>query len=237
MNIQQIGHAILHLDEYDEDYLVPLPNVKVQGILTGSPYPELVGSHSIVSSSGFIADIDFSGKKLLGMTGKKNHLHASIFSLEDKKRSKPIFEAEGSWSESFELKDSSGHVIDTYDVASARSTGFRVPPMEKQDPWESRKAWKGVIESIQSGDMQGVADNKSKLENAQRQLRKKPETSEESWRPLFFKKEDRHDVAQKLLGEVGQTLAKDQTQGVWRFNREAAASLQRPWRGDVTPFG
>ena len=37
VNIQQIGHAVLHVDKYEEDYLIPLPNVKVKGILTGGP--------------------------------------------------------------------------------------------------------------------------------------------------------------------------------------------------------
>jgi hypothetical protein len=35
VNIQQIGHAVLHIDAFDEDYLIPLPNIKVKGILTG----------------------------------------------------------------------------------------------------------------------------------------------------------------------------------------------------------
>ncbi|KAK4503389.1 hypothetical protein PRZ48_004304 [Zasmidium cellare] len=237
VNIQQIGHAILHLNEFDEDYLIPLPNVKVQGILTGSPYPELQGSHSIISSSGYIADVDFTGKTFLGLKGQKNHVKASIFKTEDRKHKDPIFTAEGSWSESFEVKNESGEVIDTYDVTSAESTGFHVAPVEKQDPWESRKAWDGVIKSIQSGHMQGVADNKNKLENAQRALRKEPGTSEESWRPLFFKDETRHPVAEKLLKEVGETLDSESTCGVWRFDRGAAERLQRPWRGELTPYG
>jgi len=58
VNIQQIGHAVLHIDQYDEDYLIPLPNVKVKGILTGGPYPELTEPCTIVSSSGYVADVD-----------------------------------------------------------------------------------------------------------------------------------------------------------------------------------
>lgn len=38
VNIQQIGQAVLHLDAHDEDYLIPLPNIKVKGILTGYVY-------------------------------------------------------------------------------------------------------------------------------------------------------------------------------------------------------
>lgn len=237
VNIQQIGHAILHIDEFDEDYLVPLPNVKVSGIVSGSPYPELHGSYTIVCSSGYTAEVDFSGKSLLGMKGKKNHLQATVFSPTDAKHKEPIFTAEGSWSEGFDIKDASGHVVDSHDAASAQTTDFRVPAVDKQDPWESRSAWDGVLRSIREGNMQGVADAKNELEEAQRDLRKKPETSEESWRPLFFRKAREHPVAEKLLSAAGQGLQAESTCGVWRFDAEAASRLQRPWRGELTPHG
>ena len=94
MTITQIGHAILHLDEFDEDYLIPLPNVKVTGILTGSPYPELQGSHSIVCSSGYVAEIDFSGKRMFGFAGDRNHVVASVYAPGDRKHKEPIYVAE-----------------------------------------------------------------------------------------------------------------------------------------------
>lgn len=237
VNIRQIGHAILHLDEYNEDYLIPLPDVKVSGVITGSPYPELQGSHSIISSSGYIANVDFSGKSFLGLKGEKNHLHAEVYSTQDAKHERPIFTADGNWATGFEIKDGSGQQIDSYDVSAASSTEFRVASLDKQDPWESRKAWKGVIQSVRSGNMQGVADSKSELETAQRELRKRPETSEESWKPLFFRSDSGHAVAEKLLAEVGEALDSKATCGVWRFDSDAASRLQRPWRGELTPFG
>jgi len=237
VNIQQIGHAILTIDKYDENYLIPLPNVKVSGILSGSPYPELVGSHTIVSSSGYLAHVDFSGKRFLGLGGQKNHLHAEVRQVTGNDSGEAIYVAEGSWSEGFEIKDSSGQVIDKHDVGSAQATAFQTPALEKQDAWESRKAWDGVIKSIQSGSMQGVADHKNKLENAQRAMRKKPETSEAAWKPLFFRKDTGHALAEGLLGKVGQKLEADKTEGCWRFDADAAARHQRPWRGELTPFG
>ncbi|KXT14921.1 hypothetical protein AC579_3053 [Pseudocercospora musae] len=237
VNIQQIGHAILHLDEFNEDYLIPLPDVKVKGILTGSPYPELQGSHSLISSSGYIAEVDFSGKGIFGLSGEKNHVKASVYGTGDKKHKDALFTAEGSWSKGFDIKDSSGQVIDSYDVAAAKPSDFRVLPEQEQDPWESRKAWHGVIESIHEGNMQGVANRKSELENAQRELRKRPDTSEEMWQSLFFSRESRHPVAEELLSEVDQDLDSKSTCGVWRFNADAAGRVQRPWRGDLTPFG
>ncbi|KAM3425319.1 Protein kes1 [Cercospora zeina] len=237
VNITQIGHAVLHLDELNEDYLIPLPDVKVQGILTGSPYPELRGSHSIMSSTGYRAIIDFSGKRLLGLSGEKNHVHAAIYAPEDKKHSDPIYIAEGNWSESFSTKDASGRTIDTYNVSSATATEFRTLPLDRQDPWESRKAWQHVIAAIKAGNMQGVADAKSQLENGQREMRKRAETSEKDWKALFFTKETGNPVAEKLLAEVGERLDVERTMGVWRFDWEATRTLSRPWRSELTPYG
>ncbi|KAH9835951.1 KES1 protein [Teratosphaeria destructans] len=237
VNIQQIGHAILHIDEYNEDYLIPLPNVKVKGILTGGPYPELSGTYEIVSSSGFLAAINFSGKGILGFGGKKNHVVAKGYRQDDSERRSAVFMAEGSWSESFTITDSSGQTRDTYNVASASASTFRVPEIGQQDPWESRKAWSGVINGIRQGNMQDVATNKSKLENAQRGLRKLPETSEEQWRPLFFRKENQNVVAERLLAIVGKSSSAADTRGAWKFDHGKAASLERPWRNELTPYG
>ncbi|KAF2726200.1 Oxysterol-binding protein [Polychaeton citri CBS 116435] len=238
VNIQQMGHAVLHLDRFDEDYLVPLPNVKVKGILTGGPYPELNGVYHIVSSSGYVSEIDFTGKGFFGFGGNKNHVRAAIYSSDDKKHREPIFTAEGGWSDgNIVFKDGEANEIEVYDVSSSPAADFQTLPLDQQDPWESRNAWSGVIASVRKGDMQGVSDNKAKLENAQRELRKKPETSEENWRPLFFRKEKGNAVAEKLLNSIGEKLIPEQTMGIWRFDREGAVRKERPWRGDLTPFG
>ncbi|QIW94821.1 hypothetical protein AMS68_000339 [Peltaster fructicola] len=204
VNIQQIGHAILHVDKYDEDYLIPLPNVRVKGILTG-PYPELHGTYTIVSSSGYIAVVEFTGKGFLGFGGEKNHLQAKVYKGH-KAGGDPLYTVEGGWAHSFTFKDRAGKEIDTYDVATAPATACRTLPIEEQDPWESQRAWKDVIDGIHAGDMRKVSESKTKLENAQRAMRKKPELSEDAWQPLFFTKTDSHPIAQRLHDAVGQNL-------------------------------
>jgi hypothetical protein len=236
VNIKQIGHAVLHVDAYDEDYLVPLPNIKVKGILTGGPYPELNGHYTIVSSSGCVAEVDFSGKGVLGFGGQKNHVQAHVYGAGDGERENALFSVEGNWAESFVFKDAGGSTIETYDVAAAASAECRTAPLEEQDAWESRKAWSKVIAAIHAGDMQTVADSKSSLENAQRALRKESGTSEEMWKPLFFRREQHDPVAGDLLKVAGQRLDADATGGIWRFDAQTATTVDRPWRS-FTPHG
>ena len=237
VNIQQIGYAVLHLDQYDEDYLIPLPNVKVKGILTGGPYPELTEPCKIVSSAGYVAEVDFSGKKMLGFSGEKNHVEARVYLTDDKKRKDSIFSVEGNWTEKLIFKDSKGETLETYDVANAPSIDFRTLPLDKQDPWESRKAWNGVISSIGHGDMRGVAEHKNKLENAQRELRKQSKTSEEKWKAVFFHQEKSDPVAEKLQGVIGVSFDPASTCGIWKIDREKAIKCERPFREKLTPHG
>lgn len=236
VNIQQIGHAVLHVDKYDEDYLIPLPNVRVKGILTGGPYPELHGSYTIVSSSEYIAVVEFTGKGMLGFGGQKNHLQAKVYKG-SKPSGNPIYTVEGGWAESFTFYDSEGKEMDTYDVANAGSTPCQTLPVEDQDPWESQNAWKKVIDGIHAGNMQTVASSKTELENAQRAMRKKPGLTEDEWQPLFFSKVNENKTAQTLHEKIGKKLNVEGTRGIWKFNFDKVTSLERPWRGELTPFG
>ncbi|RSM05683.1 hypothetical protein CEP52_006196 [Fusarium oligoseptatum] len=70
INIRQIGHAIIHIDKFDEDYLVPLPNVLVRGFLSACLYPEIIGTYSIVSSSGYVSEINFFWHRFLSRKEK-----------------------------------------------------------------------------------------------------------------------------------------------------------------------
>jgi hypothetical protein len=131
VNIKQIGHAILHVDRFDEDYLIPLPNVKVKGILTGTPYPELHGTYHIVSSSGFISEIDFSGKGFL--SGKKNSVDATLY--KDGAKKHPIYSVSGQWNEKLSFNEmESGNAIEIIDVTTLKSTLMNVDHLDQQDP-------------------------------------------------------------------------------------------------------
>lgn len=237
VNIQQIGQAVLTVDAFDESYLIPLPNIKVKGILTGSPYPELEGSYSIVSTSGYVAEVEFSGRGMLGLSGHRNEVHAAVYRVADHKRQDVMFSAEGSWSDRFVFKNTNADEIDAYDVATASAIPFVVAPLTDQDPWESRKAWQGVIEGVHVGDMRAVANSKNTLESAQRQLRQQPATNDETWRALFFRNTDSNPIAAQLLSLVGKSLDPGNTRGVWRFDADQAAAVNRPWRGQSRPGG
>ncbi|TKX27314.1 KES1-like protein 1 [Elsinoe australis] len=230
VNVKQMGHAVLTLEKWNESYLIPLPAVKVSGILSGAPYPELGGHYQIVSSGGYICEIDFSGKRVLGFGGEKHHVHAAIFKREDEGKKDVIYEIEGAWNGEMVVKDGKGEVIDSWNVQDLTPVLPQVPKEEEQSPYESRRAWAGVIKSLNEGNMQGVVDAKSKIEEAQRSQRKKNAEQGKTWQPLFFKKVDRDEQWERLTQGVTKEQTDDsKVHGFWKFDK-AAEGKTRPFR-------
>lgn len=234
VSIKQIGHAILHLDKWDEDYLIPLPNVRVKGLLSGTPYPELEGTYYLASSSGFVSEIGFSGRGWF--SGMKNSFEAKTYRHTDSK--KILYKVTGQWNDKFTIYDVMGDKeIETYGSANQPTAQLHVEDVEEQDPWESRRAWRGVIESLNRGDMGGTSRAKSKVEQGQRNMRKEEGKKGEHWRPAFYKKETEDPVFERLAAMVGAKLEADKTMGVWKLDRKAVENSRKPYHAGIVPTG
>ena len=226
INVKQVGHAILHIDRYNEDYLITLPALHIEGLITGSPYVELEKSTYIVSSSGFTSKVDYSGKGWL--SGKKNSFSASMY--RHGKEKDPIYNVDGQWTENFTVKDAHKHVVYTYEAKKTPKTPLSLKPIEQQDPLESRRAWQKVATAINKGDMNTTAGEKSVIENSQREMRKKEQAEGRSWQRTFFTQSNRDPVFESLLKEIpGGSLEQDQTNGIWLFDAQKAQHAQKPY--------
>lgn len=229
INVRQVGHAILHIDKYDEDYLMTLPALHIDNLVTGSPYVELNKSSYIVGSNGFTSRIDYSGKGWV--SGTKNSLTAIMYPHgKEKSKSDVLYTAEGSWSDSFVIKDSHKHVVETYNAKKEPKATLQVAPISEQDPLESRRAWQKVADAITKGNMDVVSAEKTLIEEQQRALRKKEAAEHMEWERRFFSRAKTLPVFDKLIKEVPYgTLEKDQTDGIWVFDQEKAASAKPPF--------
>jgi oxysterol-binding protein-related protein 9/10/11 len=235
LNVKQTGHAMLHIDTYNEDYLIPILDFRIKGLLSGRLYPELGGTYHIISSSGFVSEISFSGQGFF--SGMKNSFEAKIYHREDEKKS-PVYTASGQWSGTFTIRDPiSATDIETYIPDSILPAPLYIPDLADQDPWETRNAWKDVLAALSDGDMQGIVREKSKLEEAQRAMRKKEIAQNITWEPKFFSSTKEDPLFDKLASATGWQLHSGRTKGVWRFDEEKAKQLSKPYYGDLTPFG
>ncbi|QIW95081.1 hypothetical protein AMS68_000599 [Peltaster fructicola] len=228
-HIRQVGHAMLHIDEFDEDYLITLPSLQCEGLITGSPYMELNKSTYIVSSSGYSARIDYAGKGWV--SGSKNSVSAVIYPHgKEKSKADHIYTAEGQWTKQIVFKK--GHdTVETYNAQSEKKTELTVAPIEDQDPLESRRAWKKVADAIRVGDMNATSAEKTVIEVSQRELRKKEAAEHTEWPRRFFSRATTSPIFEKLVKDVPHgALEADQTNGVWVFDQAKAASAKPPFQ-------
>lgn len=230
IHVKQVGHALLHLDAYDEDFLITLPALHIEGLLKGSPYVELNKSSYIVSSSGYTARIDYAGAGWV--SGKKNSLTAVVFPHgKEKDKKSAMYKAEGSWSDEFVIKDADKNVVEQYNAKKEPKTPLSVAEIKDQDPLESRRAWQKVAEAIEKGDMNATSAEKTKIEEFQRAARKKEQSEGREWQRTFFSKADSLPIFEKLVKEVPYgSLDKDQTGGVWVFDPAKAQNAKPPFR-------
>jgi hypothetical protein len=229
---QQVGHALLHIDAYNEDYLITLPPLHIEGLIMGSPYVELNSSTYIQSSSGYTARIDYSGKGWV--SGKKNTFTAVLYP--DGREKDAIYKAEGQWTDTFQIRDAKTKaVVDKFDHKQIKTTPLIVAPIEQQDDFETRRAWKKVSDAIVKGDLDLTSAEKTIIETRQREMRKQEKDAGREWERKFFSRAEDVSAIKRLAEKFGETINDTQTNGVWVFDDKKASSATTPFHPDVKP--
>jgi oxysterol-binding protein-related protein 9/10/11 len=221
--VKQIGHAVFSIPAYDETFLITLPNLHIEGLIFGSPFVELNDKTYITSSSGYTAKIDYSGKGWL--SGKKNSFTATMYPTG--KERETLYTITGQWTKTFEIFEGSkkGEAIDTYDADATTTTALQIAPIEEQDPMESRRAWQKVAAGIAVGDMDITGIEKTKIEEAQRELRRQERAEGRVWERRYFTLVDSDPTLNQLGPVIGVTPEADKTGGIWRFDETKANAL------------
>ncbi|CAK7210999.1 hypothetical protein SCUCBS95973_000981 [Sporothrix curviconia] len=266
VQVRQVGHAVVRVDAYDEEYLIPLPDIKVRGFLSGRLYPEITDTYHIAGSNGYAAEIKFSGQGM-AWGGTRNAFVATVYgprSLDESKdasNARPakksaksnngreaLYTIDGVWSKGWTVRDArTNAVVETYNVDAPENAPAPIvlPDTATQDPWESRRAWAGVLDGLGKGNMSQTVAEKSKIEQAQRRMRAQEAAAGEVWTPLFFKSDGHNgsEVFHRLAagvpggGSPNLQLYDDRTKGVWRVDDDKIKNIQRPFRGGLTPLG
>lgn len=238
--MKQLGHALLTItppgaDKNDpsqkERYVLSLPALHVESLIYGNPFMELEKATRIASSTGYVAKVDYAGKGWL--SGKKNSFSASLFKESDGEK-KPLYTVDGQWSEAFTIKDArTKDKVDHYSAKDTKTAPFELSPIDQQDYFESRRAWKDVAFAIERGDMDSTSIAKSKIENGQRELRKIEQSEGREWERRFFKRvnesEDEEFLKLARLVQLPNDLDADKTNGVWRFDKPRSVGAKSPY--------
>lgn len=238
--MKQIGHSLLTItppgaDKNDpsqrERYVISLPTLHVESLIYGTPFIELEKSTRIASSTGYVAKVDYSGKGWL--SGKRNTFTASLYK-ESEGEKKPLYCVDGQWSEAFVIKDArTKEEVDRYSVKDTKTAPFDLAPIEQQDHYESRRAWKDVAAAIERGDMDTTSAAKSKIENAQREMRRVERSEGREWERRFFNRVSENDDQELLklakVANLPSDLDADKTGGVWRFDKARSIDAKPPY--------
>jgi len=211
ISVKQIGHATLKIPAYNETYIISLPALHIEGLMTGAPYVELSKSSYIVSSSGYTSKIDYSGKGWL--SGKKNSFTATTYPSDKPKNI--LYMADGQWTGAFCIKDANKKEIESYDPVVFPAVPPTVTPITEQSPLETRRAWSKVAEAIKKGDMDAVHKEKTIIETQQREQRKKEKEEGTEWPRKYFMRLEKDPVFESLAKKVGEAPEADKTDGIW----------------------
>lgn len=149
------------------------------------------------------------------------------------KEREPLYTIDGQWTDSFTIHDGTkktGDIIETYNAKTSKTTPLIVAPIDQQDPYESNRAWQHVAAAIRKTDMDTVGAEKSKIENAQRELRRKEQAEGREWERIFFRRlSSSCPKFEKLSRPVGEKIESDKTGGVWRYDEAKAKEAKSPF--------
>ena len=212
----------MHLERFNEDYLISLPSLHIEGLIYGSPFVELNRSTYIRSSTGYTARVDYSGKGWV--SGKKNSFTAILHA--DGREKDPLYTIDGQWSDRFVIKEGKHNkVVGTYQARDHPTTPLIVAPLDRQDPLESRRAWHQVATAILKGDLDKTGAEKSLIENQQRDLRRLEQQEGREWERRFFVRVDHDPVFDALASRIGERSEPEKTGGIWRWDPKKASQL------------
>uniref|UniRef100_A0A5F4VYP8 Oxysterol-binding protein n=3 Tax=Cebidae TaxID=9498 RepID=A0A5F4VYP8_CALJA len=187
IGVTMVGEGILSLLEHGEEYTFSLPCAYARSILT-VPWVELGGKVSVnCAKTGYSASITFHTKPFYG--GK---LHRVTAEVKHNITNTVVCRVQGEWNSLLEFTYSNGETK-YVDLTKLTVTKKRVRPLEKQDPFESRRLWKNVTDSLRESEIDKATEHKRTLEERQRTEERHRTETGTPWKTKYFIKEMTHN--------------------------------------------
>ncbi|XP_044525963.1 oxysterol-binding protein-related protein 11 [Gracilinanus agilis] len=183
IGVTMVGEGILSLLEHGEEYTFSLPCAYARSILT-VPWVELGGKVNVnCAKTGYSASITFHTKPFYG--GK---LHRVTAEVKHNTSNTVVCRVQGEWNSVLEFTYSNGETK-YVDLTKLSVTKKRVRPLEKQGPFESRRLWKNVTESLRDSEIDKATEHKRALEERQRSEERHRAETGTAWQTKYFIKE------------------------------------------------
>ncbi|CAG8091202.1 unnamed protein product, partial [Penicillium salamii] len=170
--------------EKGEKYIVTQPNMYARGILFGKMKYEL-GDHSYVRcpENHLVADIEFKTKGYF--SGTYNAIGGTI---KNEQTGEVLYELSGLWNGEMDIKDVHTHKKDLlFNATHAKHTAPIARPIEEQGERESQRLWKDTVHAILTQNHEAATDEKTKIEDRQRDEAAKRADEGIDWHPRLFR--------------------------------------------------
>ncbi|KAI9031933.1 hypothetical protein CLU79DRAFT_693763 [Phycomyces nitens] len=168
---------------FNERYDIRMPNVYARGILFGTMTMEL-GDTSTVRciTSDLICELEFKTKGFF--SGQWNSV---VGKIKKESTQELLCEITGQWSNETMIKYCKTNVKKPFfDVKTATLFPKSVPLETEQEKLESRRLWSALTAAIHGRDMEKATEEKTFIEDEQRQSTKEREEHGIPWKPRFF---------------------------------------------------
>ncbi|KAI9292873.1 Oxysterol-binding protein [Neoconidiobolus thromboides FSU 785] len=164
-----------------EEYTITYPNIYVYGILFGKLTYEL-GDVSVIrcEKTNLVCKAEFKTKGLF--SGSYHDLAGKIKKINT---GETVYEIQGKWTDKLKLSDKGGKSRLFFDAISAEVYPKDVAPEAEQDEFESRRLWQHVTENLKV-DLDKATEEKSRIEQNQRDRTRKYEEAKKKWKHRFF---------------------------------------------------
>ncbi|KIK94174.1 hypothetical protein PAXRUDRAFT_828257 [Paxillus rubicundulus Ve08.2h10] len=191
--VKQVGHAVLTISlpsGNQEEYLITLPRLRIDGLWYGSPYIELVETSYIQSSTGWLSTIEYKGKGYF--SGTSHSFKATVTPPAHVSQSPHVIQ--GTWHTTSTDRQNGATF---HDVTTPKEEVI-VAPIAEQAEWESRRLWHGVAKGIREGDFESASKEKTRIENEQRQRRRDETAAGTKWELKHFEHIDNCPTYERL---------------------------------------
>ncbi|PYH80667.1 oxysterol binding protein [Aspergillus uvarum CBS 121591] len=171
--------------EKGERYVLTQPNMYARGILFGKMKYEL-GDHSYVRcpENNLVADIEFKTKGYF--SGTYNAIGGTI---KNEKTGEVYYELTGLWNGEMYIKDVHTHKKELlFDATHAKHTAPLTRPLEQQGERESQRLWHSTVKAIIARNHEAATDEKTKIEDRQREEAAKRVDEGVEWHPRLFRR-------------------------------------------------
>ncbi|KAL2270900.1 hypothetical protein VTJ83DRAFT_271 [Remersonia thermophila] len=168
-----------------EQYYLTQPNMYARGLLFGKMKYEL-GDHSYVRcpETGLSADIEFKVKGWV--SGTYNAIGGFI---KNDQTGEVLYELSGLWSEEMYIRDvKTGQKEMFFNALKAKPSPPICRPIEEQEERESQRLWAKTIQAIKDRDHELATEEKTKIEEIQREEAAKRAQDGVEWHPRLFRR-------------------------------------------------